>query len=425
MYLWYRLFTYLFYPFAPIYLYFRKIKKKEDLAGCKEKLSKIDKQRGEGFLIWFHVASIGEATSIFPLISNCEKEEKIDKILITSITLSSSKILKKKYKNSKKVIHQFLPLDIHILTNKFLNHWKPNLSIFIDSEIWPNLIFQINGRKIPLLLLNARITQKTFNRWRLLKNFAKKIFEKFDLCIASNKETENHLKILGAKNIKNYGNLKFSYSELDEDNKLDPLLINKIKDRKIWCAASTHPSEELICATSHIELKKRYANILTIIIPRHIDRIEKIEKELLSLNLNVALYNKVEKLNKDTDILLIDTYGESLKFYNITKYIFLGKSLVKSLMMDSGQNPLEAARYGCKIFHGPNVSNFKEIYDYLKNLNGTKEVANTEELTLSLNKEFEQEKEKNVEIAEKIQNYGQNILNNMMSELKAYINNYK
>ena len=140
MYYWYRFFTYLFYPFAPIYLYFRKIKKKEDPIRYKEKLSKINIKREEGFLIWFHVASIGEAMSILPLIDSCIKEKNIDTILVTSITNSSSKILEKKYKTNKKIIHQFLPLDISIFTNKFLNHWKPNLSIFIDSEIWPNFI---------------------------------------------------------------------------------------------------------------------------------------------------------------------------------------------------------------------------------------------------------------------------------------------
>jgi 3-deoxy-D-manno-octulosonic-acid transferase len=424
MYSWYRLLTYLFYPFAPIYLYFRKIKKKEDFYGYKEKLSKIDKKRGEGFLIWFHVASIGEAISIFPLIANYEKEKKIDKILITSITLSSSKLLKKKYKNSTKVIHQFLPLDISKLVNKFLNHWKPNLSIFIDSEIWPTLIFQIKKRGIPLLLLNARITKKTFNRWMLLKNFAKEIFEKFDLSIASNKETENYLRILGAKNIKNYGNLKFSSSEIIQNNKLDPLVINKIKNRKVWCAASTHSSEELICAKTHIGLKRKYSNVLTIIIPRHIHRIEKIKKELLSLNLNVTLYNKIDNFNNDTDILLIDAYGESLKFYNFVKCVFLGKSLIKSLIMDSGQNPLEAARYGCKIFHGPNVSNFKEIYDYLTSLDAANKITNIEELTMSLDKEFARGEKKNEEIVEKIENYGKNILNNMLGEIKLYINNH-
>ena len=150
MYFWYKLLTYLFYPFAPIYLYFRKLRKKEDLSRYKEKLSKINIPRDDGFLIWFHVASVGEAMSILPLIENCIQEQKINKILITSITLSSGKLLEKKFNQNGKVIHQFLPLDVPILTNKFLKHWKPNLSIFIDSEIWPNLILQINKKNIPL-----------------------------------------------------------------------------------------------------------------------------------------------------------------------------------------------------------------------------------------------------------------------------------
>ena len=207
MYLWYKLFTYLLYPFAPVYLYFRKIRKKEDSIRFKEKLSKINILREEGFLIWFHVASVGEAMSILPLVNSFIKDQKINKILITSITLSSGKILEKRFDQNPKVIHQFLPLDVAVLTNKFLEHWKPNLCIFIDSEIWPNLILNISKKKIPLLLVNARITKKSFLRWKFLINFAKKIFGKFDLCIASNKESENFLKILGAKNIKNYGNL--------------------------------------------------------------------------------------------------------------------------------------------------------------------------------------------------------------------------
>ena len=379
MYFWYRFFTYLFYPFAPIYLYFRKIRKKEDSISYREKLSKIKISREEGFLIWFHVASVGEAMSILPLIEGCMEEKKINKILLTSITLSSGEILKKRFNQNAKVIHQFLPLDISVWTNKFLEHWKPNLSIFIDSEIWPNLISQISEKKIPLLLINARITKKSFKRWKLIISFAKKIFEKFDLCIVSNKESENFLKILGAKNIKNYGNLKFSNIKNDFNKKLDSDFFNKIKNRKIWCAASTHPTEEILCARSHLKIKESYNNILTIIIPRHIDRIEKIRKELSNLNLKIALYSKLNQIDINTDILLIDTYGEASIFYNISKYVFVGKSTIKSLIMDSGQNPIEPARLGCKIFHGPNVSNFVEIYEYLRTLGVTKQVNNSNE----------------------------------------------
>ena len=421
MHFWYILFTYLFYPFAPIYLYFRKLRKKEDSVRYKEKLSKINTLRGDGFLIWIHVASVGEAMSALPLIENFIKEEKIKKILLTSITFSSGKILEKRYKKNSKVVHQFLPFDVPILTNKFLEHWKPNLSIFIDSEIWPNLILQIEEKKIPLLLINARITEKSFKRWKLIINFAKKIFEKFDLCIASNKESENFLKILGAKNIKNYGNLKFSQTKKNLSDKLDVPLLNKIKNRKIWCAASTHPTEEILCAKSHLKIKKSYNNVLTIIIPRHVDRAEKINAELSNLNLKVAFYSKLDQMNENTDILIIDSYGESLKFYNISKYVFVGKSLIESLTKDSGQNPIEPARLGCKIFHGPYVSNFAETYEYLNTLDATQEINNSNELSLSLVEEFKEDKAKNQEIAAKIENYGQNILNNVIMELKKYI----
>ena len=241
------------------------------------------------------------------------------------------------------------------------------------------------------------------------------------MCIASNKESENFLKILGAKNIKNYGNLKFSQTKVNLNNKLDSSLLNKIQNRKIWCAASTHPGEEVLCAQAHLKIKTIYKNILTIINPTHTDRTKKINAELSNLNLKVASYSNLNQMNENTDILIIDSYGESLKFYNVSKYIFVGKSLVKNLITDSGQNPIEPARLGCKIFHGPNVANFVEIYKYLKTLGVTKEVNNSDELSLSLVEEFKEDKAKNDEIAVKIQNYGQNIFNNVIIELKKYI----
>ena len=418
---WYKLFTWLLYPAIPFYLYFRRLKKKEHPLRYTEKLSKINKLRGDGFLIWFHVASVGEAMSILPLIEYCLKESKINKILITSITLSSGEILEKKFNKNSKVTHQFLPFDIPLLVNKFLMHWKPDLSIFIDSEIWPNLIFEINKKKIPLLLINARITKKTFNRWKLIINFANKIFGKFDLCIASNSETENYLKILGAKNIKKFGNLKFSSIRNDLNIKLKQSFLQKIENRKLWCAASTHFGEELICAKTHLEIKKIYSNVLTIIIPRHINRVEKINNELSNLNLNVVLNTNLDALNSDTDILLVDSYGETLKFYNITKCVFIGKSLSKSSILEGGQNPIEPARLGCKIFHGPNVNNFREAYVYLNTLGATKQINSPEELNLSLVEELKKDTVKSDEISKKIENYGQAILNSVILELKKYI----
>jgi len=421
MHFWYKFFTYLFFPFSPIYLFLRKLKNKEHQTRYKEKLSIIKKPRDNGFLIWLHVASVGEAMSIIPIIENCIEEKKINKILITSITLSSGKILEKKYNNNIKVIHQFLPLDIPILVKKFLEHWKPNLSIFIDSEIWPNLIFQIKKKNIPLLLINARITKKTYVRWKIIKGFAQKVFEKFDLCIASDKESEEYLKNLGAKNIKNFGNLKFSNTKNNFNKKLDSYFYNKIKNRKIWCAASTHPSEEIFCAKSHLEIKKKFNDVLTVIIPRHIDRTETINIQLKKLNLKTALYSKPSEIDNDTDILIVDSYGENLKFYDISKIVFLGKSTVESLMMDSGQNPIEPARFGCKVLHGPYVKNFREIYDYLKTSDITKQINSPEELSIALVDKFKENENKDYKVSEKIDNFGKNILNSVIKELKNYI----
>jgi len=421
MYFWYKLLTYLFYPFAPIFLFLRKLKKKEHSIRYKEKLSKINTPRGEGFLIWFHVASIGEAMSILPLIEHFERDEKIKKILITSITLSSSEVLKKKFNKNPKVIHQFLPFDIPKFVEKFLKHWSPNLSIFIDSEIWPNLILQIKERNIPLLMINGRLSKRTFSRWESSKKFSKKIFEKFDLCVVANNETENFLKILGVQNIKNHGNLKFTNTKLNSNNSLNATFLNKIKNRKIWCAASTHPSEEIFCAKTHLMLKKNYNNILTIIIPRHVDRIKKISKQLSNLNLTVGLFSKFEQMNIDTDILLIDSYGETTKFYNISKCVFLGKSLIEYSINGSGQNPIEPSRLGCKIFHGPNVSNFIEIYEYLKSLGVANQISTPKELNQSLVEEFKEDKASNNQTIEKINSYGQNVLNNVIKEIKIYI----
>ena len=418
MYRWYKILTYLFYPFANIFLLLRKLKRKEDTNRYKEKLSIIKKQRGNGFLVWFHAASVGECLSILPLVQKLEQDTKVNKILITSVTLSSAKVLQDKLVQNKKITHQFLPLDIPKYVNQFLNHWSPNLSIFIDSEIWPNLIFQIKEKSIPLLLINGRITKKSFSRWKYFDSFSKEVFGKFDLCLASSRESEDYLKILGAKNVKNFGNLKFSSTKTNISNKLNSDFLNKINNRKVWCASSTHSFEEIFCGKAHIDLKKDYQNILTIIIPRHVNRINEIAKQLRGLNLNVILYSDVNKMNNKTDILLVDVYGEAPKFFEISKSVFLGGSLIKH----GGQNPIEASRLGCKILHGPNIKNFVEIYDLLKSLTISNEINNEGDLRQALVKGFNDNNPENAESIKKINNYGITILNNVMKEIKTYIN---
>ena len=256
----------------------------------------------------------------------------------------------------------------------------------------------------------------------LVKRFAKIIFKKFDLCFASNSETENYLKVLGAQNIKNHGNLKFASGKSIKYNKLNSFFLNKIKNRKVWCAASTHPTEELFCSKTHLKVKAIYPNALVIIIPRHIVRIKDIKKELINLNLKVELSSNIEKMDDSTDVLLVDSYGEASQFYNISECVFLGKSLTKSLIDNSGQNPIEPSKLGCKIAHGPNVSNFFEIYKYLKSLNISKEVNTSNELRDFLLENFNNEKLNNGKNVKKIEDYGNIVLNNVLKDINKYIN---
>ena len=398
---------------SPLILLIRLLKKKEDPKRFKEKFCFFSEEKKFGKLIWFHGASVGEIQSIIPLIEKLEKNNNIKQILITSNTLSSSKIISKF--TFKKVIHQFFPIDTNYHSNKFLTYWKPSAAIFIDSEIWPNMFFNLNDSKIPLILLNARITRKSYKRWKTLNDFSKNIFEKINLCLPANRESKKFLKKLGAKKIKLIGNLKYSQSENDK-LKINKYLQKFVSNRKSWCASSTHPSEELFCGIVHKELKKRYKDLLTIIIPRHINRIESIKYELKKLNLTIHVHEPQKKIRKDTDIYIVNSYGKTKAFYNVCKNIFLGGSIINH----GGQNPLEATRYGCNIMHGPNISNFKEIYIHLYKMKISKQINNKKMMIKRLNKLFSK-KTNSKKIQKNLKITGQKILNSTYHEIKSII----
>ncbi len=345
---------------SPIIILLRLLKNKEDKTRFKEKLCFFSKKRKKGNLIWIHVASVGEMLSIIPLIRRLEKKKNINQILLTSSTLSSSNLFKKF--NFNKTIHQFFPIDVGYLTKKFLNYWKPNLVLFVESEIWPNMLTYLNNYSIKCVLLNARLTKKSFNRWVKFRSLSSKLFKSFYSVYPQNEETRIFLKKLGCKKIIKLGNLKFS----DINENFKPVLNkNIIKNKKIWCASSTHSTEEIIAAKTHKKLKSKLKNIFTIIIPRHVDRSNQIVQSIKKLNLNVQLHSLKKKIEKNTDIYIVDTYGETKNFFKISNTVFLGGSLINH----GGQNPLEAARFGCKILHGKHISNFREIYSLLKKNN--------------------------------------------------------
>ena len=350
---------------SPIIIIFRILKNKEDPIRFKEKLGIFEKKSIKGKLIWFHGSSVGEILSIIPLVEKFEKNKNIKNILITSNTFSSSKVLKKF--RLKKTIHQFLPIDSRILVKKFLSNWEPSVAIFIESEIWPNFINEINRKEIPLILINARMTKKTFLKWNNLKNFSKSIFNKFNLTLSQNKETMFFLKKLGSKNIKNFGNLKFSENKSIKNNNIKSKKLLKFFKSKnfVFGGISTHSGEEEFCGKIQTLIKYKIKNSLTVIIPRHIDRCADIIIRLQNLGLKVHLHSDKSNIDKKTDIYLVDSFGETNSFINQCNIVFLGGSVIKR----GGQNPLEAVRLKCKVLHGPYTYNFSEVYALLRNLN--------------------------------------------------------
>ena len=414
MFFFYRILINLILLLSPIIILIRLLQIKEDPLRFKEKLGFYSKKKLKGKLIWFHGASVGEILSVIPLIEKLEKNKQIKQILITSNTLSSSKILSRL--KLKKTIHQFLPIDTDYNTNKFLSYWDPSIAIFIDSEIWPNMITNIKKKSISLMLINARITKKSFTKWNFFPSSAKKLFQNFDMCLSSSLESKNYLKLLGAKKISYIGNLKFTQSEKTADE-LSSNIKKFFLTRKIWCASSTHELEEKICANIHKKLKIKYKNLLTVIIPRHIHRTKKIIKEIKELNLKIHLHDSRKKIDKETDIYLVNSFGQTQSFFKACKTVFLGGSIIEH----GGQNPLEAAKYGCQILHGPNVWNFKEIYNLLEVHGVSNKITTTKQLSLKVEQIFNSKKNSK-KLQLKIKILGNKILESTLNEINFYMN---
>ena len=396
---------------SPVIIFYRILKKKENPKRFLEKFSISQKKRLNGKLIWFHCSSVGELLSVTPLIEKFERETDIKSILISTSTLSSSKIFEKfKF---KKTIHQFYPIDNPLIINKFLYYWKPTAVFFVESEIWPEMLRSLKKRKIKTFLLNARISKNSFYWWKRFKNFGINVFSTFDYIFPQNKETFRYLKYFKVKKMKILGNLKFSESENINTNK--SIKANFLR-RKILCAASTHNNEEELISKIHLDLKNKIDNLLTVIIPRHVERSKEIIKTLNLKKLNYVCHSENKKIKKDTDVYLVDTYGESKKFYSLSRVVFLGGSFVPR----GGQNPLEPVRQGCYITHGKHIFNFTEIYNLLKRKRLSFEAKNYSQLKEIIFKllirKFKNKKEIN-----KFKKVGNNILNKYIAAINMLI----
>ena len=422
MILTYRILSTILYPFLFVFVYYRVFIKKEDPKRFKEKILtshfKIVKYE-KSKLIWFHAASIGEFKSIIPIISEINTKNKNLRFLVTTTTLSSGNLAKTELKKFENAEHRYLPLDVGFLFDNFLSLWKPEKIFLVDSEVWPNSLLKAKKYKIPVALINARLTSKSFNRWMFFPNVAKKIFGMFDLFICSNIKTQRFLEKLKLKNIYYKGNIKLA-DEIDEKkiSNFHELLLRK---KRFWFAASTHQEEDIFCLKTHLELKKEFEDITTIIAPRHIDRVKKIKTLFQKFNLKTQILNKGETILNDKEIVIINYFGSLKEFFKFSKSVFIGKSLSQRFKNNGGQNPIEAAKLKCKIYHGPYVYNFEEIYDLLKVNNISNLIQDFKGLSENLTKDLKYPQEKNNQNFDAIQILGKTTLNDTVQIVEKFL----
>ncbi len=391
------------------YLYFRIIKKKESPIRYKEKLGITEKNRNDGYLIWFHCSSIGELKSIFPIIDYYLKKNQI---LVTTSTLGSNEVFQKKYFNIRNITHQFAPIDSPQIVKKFFDKWKPNIILFTESELWPNQIFYAKKKNIPIILLNARISPKSFIKWKLFKTTMSEILGCFKLILCQSNESKNYFNYFSNNNIEMFGNLKFIIEESSNIKNEEDI---NVQNRIIFLALSTHNTEEELCIKTHISLKAKYPNLLTLIIPRHINRINEIKKIVKKSKLEFLVQDSLSNIKNSTDILIINSYGVTQKFLKFSKFIFMGGSLINH----GGQNPIEVAYNNSIIFHGPYIYNFTEIYNFLNKEKIAFEIRSEADLTNQLREKID--RNENINIKEKLVKMGREIFAATIAKLDQYI----
>lgn len=359
--LFYRILSIIAFPFLALYLLLRVYKKKEDPKRLQERFGKTTKERPQGAIIWLHAVSVGETNSVLVLVDELLKKYPQSSILFTTTTLTSAATLQAKLSEfSGRVIHQFLPIDSLICVKNFLNYWQPEKVIFVESEIWPNLIRSSSNMGAKVFLVNARISKRSAKRWAIAQKFGFNIFSYFTTVFVQSAEDKKYFIDLGAKEVLFCGNLKSQARDL----KCDALELQKLQQqigaRKFWIAASTHKGEEEFVIQAHRELQRIFPDILTIIVPRHPNRSN--EVAALCDNLAVAKRSLSEKIAAETQIYLADTLGELGIFYRLSKFIFLGGSLLPI----GGHNPFEPIKLGCTVISGRGVANNQKIFDDLE-----------------------------------------------------------
>ena len=351
----YKILSVIFLPIIIIIIIFRIFQNKEINNRIKERFAFSSKKRPEGKLIWINASSIGEYLATLSLIKKIRKIKPKTKILITTNTKTSALLAQKI--TDKNIVHQFTPQDNPFVIKKFLNYWKPSLVLWMESEFWPIILNETKNYRIEIILLNGRMSDKSFKNWNYFKFFFKEIISNFSLILAMSKIDQKNFKKLGAKNVNFIGNLKFSNGSLPYNKLLEKKARKIIFNRSVWLAASTHHGEEVFATNIHLKLKERLnlKNLLTIIVPRNIKRTAKIKKEI-KLYVPLTEQFQSKSITPNTEIIIDNSIGQLEMWYKNVKTVFLGKSYPPK----GGQNPIEPARNGCAIISGK-MSNFREI----------------------------------------------------------------
>ncbi|HEY3679321.1 MAG TPA: 3-deoxy-D-manno-octulosonic acid transferase [Bradyrhizobium sp.] len=363
-------------PLAPAVIKRRLKQGKEDPARVGERRGVSEDVRPNGPLVWIHGASVGEVLAAAALI---EKLRALNvRILLTSGTVTSAAIVAKRFPAD--IIHQYVPYDSPRYVARFLDHWRPSLALFIESDLWPNLILSSAARRLPMVLINGRMSHRSFPRWQRVNATISALLGRFDICMAQSRVDAERFTALGSPNVIVTGNLKLDVPAPPADNAKLERLMSVTRGRPIVVAASTHPGEEDMLVDAHRALSGLFPSLLTVVVPRHPDRGETIARTIGATGLRVGLRSHEELPTAANDIYVADTMGELGLFYRLAPIVFMGGSLVAH----GGQNPIEAVKLGASIVHGPHVFNFSDVYEALDGAGGARLAADPEALVKQL-----------------------------------------
>ncbi len=374
----YRLATRGFGFLAPWVLGRRARLGKEDSARLGERLGRAGRERPSGPLLWIHGASVGESVSALGLMERLLGMDPALHILITSGTVTSAQLLEKRLPS--RAIHQYIPVDMPYAVRRFLDHWRPDLAVWLESELWPNLIMQTYHAGVSMVLLNARMSPHSCRRWQRVPGAIRRILSCFDFCFTQSEEEAHRFRSLGACKVEKIGNLKWIAAPLPYCAQSAADVKAHIAGRPVWLASSTHSGEEDMIAAAHRRLKNDFPDILTIIVPRHPDRGPAIAGSLSQSGLGVARRFLGELPEAGQDIYLADTLGELGLFYRLTEIAFVGGSLVKG----GGHNPIEPAQLGCALVMGPHTGNFPGVTSAFESEGALWRVDDAETLALAV-----------------------------------------